>query len=248
MAIIILLVATVFPSLWLGLRLGSGKRTRGAPDQAHLGIIQSAILGLLALVLGFSFSGAMSRYIDRHDALATEANAMMDAYDRASLLPNAEGVRQSLREYAALRLELFRESRNEPAGQLERRMLDCYRSAQAALYDGVRAAPQYALVCIQGLEAVQNEFTRRSALDRRHLPLELVLVLIGSSCLAMGIIGYGVGLADRRSLGSALALASLVTITLFVTIDFDRPRSGFITLDASPLENAARQMSGTPIL
>ena len=243
--VFLFLLTIVFLSLWVGLRLGARKRRSGAPDKDHLGTIQGAILGLLGLVLGFSLSGAMSRFIDRQDALATEASAIQNAYERAELLPTGDRVRQSLREYAALRLELFHQDRAKSAAEVEARMLACYESARIAVYEGIRAEPQWGIIGLTGLEAVQDEFSLRSAFDRRDLPAEMILVLVVSSCLAMSIIGYGVGLAERGSTGSALALAALVTMTLFVTIDFDRPRHGFIALDASPLEKAVEQMSGS---
>lgn len=244
--IVVFLLTVVVSSLWAGMRFGIAKRRRGAPDKDHLGTIQGAILGLLGLILGFSFSGAMGRFIDRQDALATEANAIESAYERAELLPNAQQVRQALREYAVLRLELFRQDRAKPAAEVEARMLACYESARVAVYEGARTAPQFVQLSIGGLEAVQDEFVRRSAFDRRCLPSEMIAALIMSSCLSMAIIGYGVGLAERSSLGSALSLAALVTMTLFVTMDFDRPKNGFITLDPSPLEQAVKHTAGSP--
>lgn len=242
--VILVLVTIVFGSLWVGLRMGAAKRQRGAPDKEHLGTIQGAILGLLGLVLGFSFSGAMGRYIDQQDALAAEANAIETAYERAELLPTGDRVRQALREYAVQRLELFRLDRAPAAAEVEARMLTAYESARVAVYEGARAAPQFALVGVTGLEAVQDEFARRSAFNRRCLPTEMILALILSSSLSMGIIGYGVGLAERSSLGSAMALAALVAMTLFLTIDFDRPKHGFITLDPTPLERAVKETAG----
>ncbi len=246
LVIIVFLLAIVFVSLWVGLRFGAVKRRRGGPDVEHLGTIQGAILGLLALILGFSFSGAMGRFIDRQDALAVEGNAIETAYERTELLPppHADRARRGLRDYAALRLELFRIDRSREAVDVENRMLIAYESARAAVYDGVRAAPQFAQLGVTGIEEVQDEFARRSGFARRSLPTEMILALIVSSCLSIGIIGYGVGLAKRSSHGSAIALAALVTMTLFLTFDFDRPQHGFITLDPSPLERAVKQTSG----
>lgn len=234
--IVVLLCATVFLSLGVGLWFGAAKRRCKVPDKDHLGTIQGAILGLLGLVLGFSFSGAMSRFIDRQDALAVEANAIETAYERAALLPNAVQVQDGLRDYAGLRLELFRLPRGDAANQTEQRMRDRYDATHDALMEGVLKAPQFANLAVVGIEAVQDEFERRSAFDRRHLPTEMLLVLIASSCLSMGVIGYGVGLAEQRATGSALALAALVAVTLFLTVDFDRPRRGYISLDGSVLE------------
>lgn len=246
--ILLFLVAVVFLSLFAGLAVGARTRLRGAPDQDHLGTIQGAILGLLALVLGFSFSAAMGRFTDRQDALSAEASAIGDAFDRAALLPapHAHDVRGALGDYAALRLELFHEARAVPAASIEDRMLDRFESAQRAVYEGVRAQPSLTMLAIPAIEAVQNEFGRRSAFERRELPSELILVLILSSGMSMAVVGYGVGLAQRRSTGSAVALAALVAITLFLMIDFDRPRRGFIALDPAPLERAAQQTKSSP--
>jgi len=242
-----LLAAVVFFSLWLGVRLGKRVGRERVPDSDHLGTIQGAILGLLGLVLGFSFSGAMSRFIDRQDALATEANAIETAYERAELLPTADRVQECLREYAALRLELFHNSRGKIAEDLESRLVLRHDAARRAAYEGAVEVPQFAMLVITGIEDVGDEFERRSAIDRRHLPNEMILVLIFSSGLAMGTIGYGVGIAERRSVGSATALAALVSITLFVTLDFDRPNRGLIFLDPTPLENIVRSLQAQPV-
>lgn len=247
LVIIPILFATVFTSLWIGLRVGRWQQRKQFPEQEHLGTIQGAILGLLGLVLGFSFSGAMGRFVDRQDALAIEANAIQTAFERADLLPNAQAVQQHLREYATLRLELFRERRPGPAAEITARMLDREEAARRAVLEGVHQSPQFAALVIPGLEAVGDEFVRRTAFDRRHLPSEMILVLILSSGLSMGTIGYGFGLADRQRIGPAIALAALIAITLFITIDFDRPRRGFISLDGTPLENAIRAIhAATP--
>lgn len=243
LVVILLLAVVVFASLWNGVRMGRKRRRTHAPDDDQLGTIQAAMLGLLGLLLGFSFSGAMSRFNNRQDALWAEASAVKNAYERAELLPNGDQVRRSLREYAALRLELLTRHDRGPADDLTGRMLERFDAARVAAFEGVRQAPQYATVVVPGLQAVGDEFARRNAFERRHLPGEMVIVLIVSSCLAMGTIGYGVGLSERRTAGMSVCLAALVTATLFVTIDFDRPGRGFITLDPAALEDLVRDLN-----
>jgi hypothetical protein len=241
--VIAFLVTVVFSSLAIGLWVGSRRRRRLVPENEHLGTIQGALLGLLGLILGFSFSGAMTRFIDRQDALWAEASAIENAYQRAEVIAPGDQVRDHLRAYTELRLQLFNREPNVPADELIDRMLAHFEAARVATYLGARQTPQFANLVIPGLEAVGDEFARRNAFDRRHLPAEMVAVLILSSCLSMGAIGYAVGLAQRRSIGAAITLAALVTITLFVTIDLDRPRHGFIQLDPTPLENVLRTVS-----
>lgn len=237
-AIFLVLAALIALSTWFGLRLGRRVQRDRAPDKDHLGTIQGALLGLLGLLLGFSFSGAMSRFIDRQDALSREANAIQTAYQRADLLPTADRIKEALREYAALRLELFRELDAKRADQITNRMNVRFEAARLATMDGLRQTPALAAVALGGIEPVGDEFARRSAIAHRRLPVEMVLVLVLCSCISLGTISYGVGLAERRSIGSVVSLAALVTLTLFVTFDFDRPRRGFIRLDPAPLESA----------
>lgn len=241
--VIVSLFFVVIMSLWLGVWVGTRRRRTHIPDRDHLGTIQAALLGLLGLLLGFSFSGAMTRFTARQDALWTEASAIENAYQRAEFLPNAAQVRQLLREYAVIRLELFHKEESAPNAELAQRMLERYEAARIAAYEGVRQTPQFAALIVAGLEDVGDEFVARNAFERRNLPAEMILVLIFSSCLSMGSVGYGVGLAERRTIGSAISLAALIAVTLFVTIDFDRPRKGAISLDPTPLENAVRVLN-----
>lgn len=54
------------------------------------GSIQASILGLLALLLGFTFSMSMQRYDHLNQALIEEANAIGTAVLRAQLLPDSQ--------------------------------------------------------------------------------------------------------------------------------------------------------------
>ena len=86
---------------WLGLRA----RDRGGDNVATL---EAAVLGLLALMLGFTFAMALSRFEDRRDAILHEANAIGTTALRARLLPaphNAEAIKL-LRDYVQIRLDL----------------------------------------------------------------------------------------------------------------------------------------------
>ena len=47
----------------------------------------NAILGLLALLLAFTFSAALQRYDDRSQTVVSEANAIETTYLKAQLLP-----------------------------------------------------------------------------------------------------------------------------------------------------------------
>ena len=88
---------------WLGVRAA----LKGADSVSTL---ESAILGLLALMIGFTFAMALSRFEARRDAVLAEANAIGTTALRARLLPaphNGQTIKL-LREYIQIRLDLSR--------------------------------------------------------------------------------------------------------------------------------------------
>ena len=82
-----------FPSvllLWLAAQYGASLRRRRPlkdDEREDFGVIQTATLTLLGLIIGFSFSMAIGRYDQRKNYEEAEANAIGTEYVRAGLLP-----------------------------------------------------------------------------------------------------------------------------------------------------------------
>ena len=66
---------------WLGVHAGG-------EAGGNVSTLEGAIIGLLALILGFTFAMALSRFEARRDAILTEANAIGTTALRARLLPD----------------------------------------------------------------------------------------------------------------------------------------------------------------
>jgi hypothetical protein len=91
-----LLISAVLMAL-LVLAAQVGYRTGAKPaftmsdvGKSHLSTIFGGILGLLALLLGFTFAMSLSRYEHRKQLVTQEANALGTAYLRSQLLPEPE--------------------------------------------------------------------------------------------------------------------------------------------------------------
>ena len=101
----VLIFAICVVALWLSARMGvywctkSGKLEED--ERADLGVILTAALTLLGLIIGFSFSMAISRYDQRKYNEAAEANAIGTEFARAGLLPETDvaRTRELLRKY-----------------------------------------------------------------------------------------------------------------------------------------------------
>jgi len=217
-----------------GFRLGrrySDPADRAARD--HVGALQAASLGLLALLLGFTFAMAVSRYDARKALVLDEANAIGTTYLRAGLLPAAqqEEIRKLLKSYVAARLEFYEArvdaSRLAAAGAAAARIEgELWKLAGSAVALDARSVP--AGLFVQSLnELIDLNEKRRVALDNR-VPAVVLYLLYAVSVGALGFIAYGYGLAGRRRHGSTMAFALLVAMVLTVILDLDRPRRGLI--------------------
>lgn len=100
-----LVVAFVLAAL-LGNRLWQPADGRA---QADIGYVVSGALGLLALLIGFTFAVALDRYATRRDLVVREANAIEAAWLRTDLLTTADGapLRAMLKDYAVSRLSFY---------------------------------------------------------------------------------------------------------------------------------------------
>ncbi len=93
------LLGVVTQKVWSPIRAG---------DQNELNIVQSAALTLLGLIVGFSFSMAVTRYDQRKNLEEAEANAIGTEYTRADLMPeSAAATRGLLKRYLDQRILFY---------------------------------------------------------------------------------------------------------------------------------------------
>jgi hypothetical protein len=196
------------------------------------------MLGLLGLLLGFSFAGAASRFIERQDLIVQEANAIGTAYLRADLLPDphASQVRQVLTEYVAHRLTASQHINAGLGLDIDTEAAAFHVRLWQAARDGSRARPEVTKVVLDPVNEVIDLHSTRVASGHTHLPLVVLGLLIACSLLSMGVIGYGCGLnAGSRWPWLNGSLAILIAAALWTTIDLDHPRAGLIRLSDAPL-------------
>ena len=81
-----LLIVVLFGATFAGLFAGRLLHSRTEHLRESFGVLQGALLTLVALLLAFGLSLAVSRYQSRRDAVVTEANAIGTTYLRAQTL------------------------------------------------------------------------------------------------------------------------------------------------------------------
>jgi hypothetical protein len=242
--IVFLLVSLVI--LWLAAQFGAFVRHRRHPGpldgEDDYGLVLGAMLTLLGLLIGFTFSMAVGRYDQRKNYEEEEANAIGTEYVRTDLLPPADAakVRTLLREYLDVRIVYYLRMTDEQ----ERQNNDATVKLQAQLWAAITPAvnaeptPPRSLVA-SGMNDVLNRqgYTQAAFLDRVPSAAWLLLILI--AIFSNILLGY-------RAKGKALIMFSILPIALatsfFLVADIDAPRHGVIVVHPQNLEILAKSL------
>src|SRR5207245_5921147 len=94
------------------------------------------------------------------------------------------------------------------------------------------SSPPVAALMVAPLNAMFDIGTTRNAATQIHPP-GIVWVMLGGLTLACSILaGYEMGIGVGRHWLHSLMFASIFALTLYVIIDMEFPRVGFIRVDA----------------
>lgn len=233
--ILLALLAFLLVAADVGYRLGRRKQmTVPEPVRSQIGSTQSAFLGLFALLLGFTFAMALSRFDARKEMVVREANAIGTAALRARVLPDPQRSETAklFRDYIETRVEVGRNP-NLPTPQMQAlddeasRLQDqLWRHATAAAEADPRSVP--AGLFLQAMNEVIDVKGERDNALANHVPESVLMLLMVFAVMTGGLLGYGNGLAGARTFGTTAVFAVLIAVVILVIIDLDRPRRGLI--------------------
>jgi hypothetical protein len=241
-------LAVVLAASEIGHRFGVRAAARGGDDVSTL---ESAVLGLLALMIGFTFAMALARFEARRDAVLNEANAIGTTALRARLLPEPHRTEslKLLREYVKIRLDVTDDqvSRKEQVAAIDRSNV-----LQEALWQQAKAmaAKDSGMVptglFIQTLNEMIDNHGKRLAALRNRVPNIVLLSLFGIAAVAGGFTGYATGLDARRARLPVYLIGLLVSVVILLILDLDRPSSGFIKVSQQPMVDTAASIAAFP--
>jgi hypothetical protein len=217
---------------WVGAYCGDFFRNRvhrlSNVELTDFNKIQAAALTLLALIIGFTFSMAVTRYDQRKNYEAAEANAIGTEYVRAELLPadDAAKVRQLLRDYLAQRIAYYESRGQHLTGELDADAAKLQAELWSALLPPAQNQPTPVVaLTVWGMNDVLNaqSYTQAAWWNRIPVAAWTLMGLIAISCNML--IGYG----ERRSgLLMLLVLPIIVSVSFMLIADIDSPRGGVI--------------------
>jgi hypothetical protein len=235
-----------FVGLWLSTRAGflADRRLRPLAEEAreNYSVVLTATVTLLVLIVGFSFSMAVTRYDQRKNYEEQEANAIATEYVRADLLPppNSVKVRELLREYVGERVQYYitrdpvtLSQMNALTTRLQEQMWSTVGSAATA-----RPSPLTSLAA-SGMNDVLNSQGYTQAAWRNRIPHGAWILMAAIALCCNFLIGYG---ARRTGTGLLLVLPLVLAISFFLIADIDSPRYGVIRVYPQNLLSVAQSL------
>ena len=210
------------------------------PDvtKSGFGAIEGGVLGLLGLLLAFTFSGAGTRFDERRQLIVEETNAIGTAYLRLDMLSTAAqpNLRESFRRYLDARLNVYRKLPDIEGAKQELSIAnslqqEIWREAIASLRTS--AAPlEVAVVLLPALNAMIDITTTRTMAVYVHPPVIIFVMLFALAWVSSLLAGYDMASGKLRSWFHMLCFATAVAVTVFVILDLEYPRTGLIRVNA----------------
>jgi hypothetical protein len=243
----VLVLGAMLLAAWAGRALAY---LRGDPDEKRPDVeshIVSAIMGLLALLVGFTFSIAMDRYDTRRVLVLEESNAIGTAYLRTQLLeqPYRDEISGVLKAYTDNRVALSEAPRNRRAPLVlenDRLITELWRGVVAVhpRIQTLEAAGPF----IESVNLVIDMDASRKVARDAHVPALVFLLLFVYQIASAGVLGYA--LSGSRSIFLAAMLFALFTLALVLTIDIDRAVGGAVRESQQPMKTLQKQLAEQP--
>jgi hypothetical protein len=231
------LLLAMLACLEFGRRYGL-KTDRDEPDKATAGkkIVEGAFLGLLSLLVAFTFSGATSRFDHRRELIIDEANDIGTAYLRVDLLaPEVQPqMRDLFRAYLDARLSVYRSLPNlEAARQDIARSIDLQGQIWNLAVSSTRAGlhPEGGKLLLPALNSMFDISNSRTWAALTHPPSIIYVMLFLVALICAFIAGHSLAATKPHAYLHMLGFALLISASLYVILEIEYPRIGFINIE-----------------
>lgn len=244
--IVLFLVAGLLLALAeAGYRIGYKLHCKKADGQSSS--VQGAVLGLLGLLLGFTFAMAAARLETRRVLLVEEVNSIGTTWLRADFLPEGhqQEVKKLLIRYTQLKVDFFnaksdREALSGAGNEIAQIHKQLWMHANAAA--AASPTPITASFITTLNETIDHDTTRKAAIRNQVPGAVWTLLLVLSACGAWAS-GYGGGTAGIRSSFNQYVFPVLIAVVIALITDIAQPRKGLVSIDQEPLTDLLKSMT-----
>ncbi len=229
--------------LWLSVQIGAAVKRRGlradSQDEADLGLVINASLTLLALIIGFSFSMAISRYDQRKNFEEEEANSIGTEYLRLDLLPgnDADALRPLLRQYLDQRILFYTVRDQEQLAKIaDNTALLQNQMWTAVQRDAMTQPTPTVALTVSGMNNMLDSQGYTEAAWDNRIPTGAWCLMAALAVCCCLLVGFG---SHRRSKILFAIMPFIVSVAFFLIADIESPRHGVIRVHPQNLESLA---------
>ncbi|MDV6343913.1 hypothetical protein [Nitrosomonas sp. Is37] len=207
-------------------------------ERTSSGLLDSAIFGLLGLLIAFTFSGATSRFDYRKEMVITEANTIGTAYFRLDLLSveTQPSLRALFRQYLDARLEIYQKLPDLKASEVAWVRANALQgeiwSAAVKACEITDSVPTTNLLLTALNEMFDIAMQRTVVALEMHPPTIIYVMLFSLALISAGLAGYSTAGTARHSLTHMVVFAAIIASTIYVILDIEYPRLGLIRVDS----------------
>ncbi len=230
---------------WIAAQIGASLRRKHRSvdsGEAHdLDMIVTASLTLLALIIGFSFSMAVTRYDQRKNYEAEEANAIGTEYVRVGLLApeRATKARELLGKYVTQRVAFYTTPTGRQLEQINAYTAQLQSDLWSVVQDEAAAQPTPVVaLAVSGMNDVLNSQGYAQAAWWNHIPKAAWGLMAVIALFCNLLLGYD----TRQNEGRArrlYVLPLIVSVAFFLISEMDSPRDGLVRVHPQNLEHLA---------
>lgn len=212
------------------------------------GYIVSAVLGLLALLTGFTFSLAVDRFETRRALVLEEANAIGTTYLRTQLLdaPHRSRISDLLVQYTDNRIALAAAQHNKEGEEVlarNDRLVTELWTATVAAFPTIRGL-DFSTAYLDSMNALIDLDAARKASRAAKVPPAVFGVLAIYIIITAAVMGYV--LVGPRGRVTGLFLFMLIVMAQLLIIDIDRPTAGKVTESPEPMLRLRETLATPP--
>jgi hypothetical protein len=218
------------------------RRTLAETDRTGIQNVQVSILGLVALMLAFSFSMASTRFEQRRSLVVDQANAIGTTLLRTSFLPAPESarIRTLLKTYVDASLALSDARNNTMMFEKANQQLD---DLEGKLWsESISASKRmpntsHTTLYFNTLNQMIDLRAERKAAQVNRVPGAVLLALSVMCMMAMFTVGFGWGIGQFQHITLRFILGLILVLSLVLIIDMDRPLRGLIQISHQSLSD-----------
>jgi hypothetical protein len=230
--IVIILFFSMLAAVWIGYKMAS-KNLKASSMATEL---LSPLLGLLALLMAFTFGMSNSRYDDRKNNLIDEANCIGTAILRADIYPDSLKMefQKDFKSYLDSRRDFYTldddEAKINASLKKSAEMSDKLWN-RASFYAKDKDYFIQSNMMLPALNDMFDSAFKSNVVFNSKVPETIVYLLLIFSVVISLYIGYKSGLEKKLERNFILGFSFLICVVIFITLDLDRSRRGLIKID-----------------